>query len=170
MEHDLAQELAKLSLAIQEGRREFDELKAGTALYLEEREVAATNRVAIALERSRQAVEEINDHVRLIETLQNEMANIINEVKVAKVNLQEERRETQKRTEEIQKYLETKSSELVVEIEKIQQERMKLDGAIESMRMERGMLADEQKKIDDDRGKLRAAMMIWRKQNETTIE
>lgn len=170
MDHDLSKELAKLSLSIQESRREIDALKVEKELFLEEREKEATARVLAALEQSKDAIKQTEDYVELIGRLQDETEAVVHELQTAKSLMQKERREFQARIEEARTTLEAKGKELEVSINEMKREKTKLEGLVESVRGERAMLGNEQTKINDDRGKLHAAFQIWRKQNGTITE
>jgi hypothetical protein len=170
VDYDLAQEQVKLTLAIQDARRELQELQNDKEAFLLQREQETTERVTKALQAASDAVKETSGYVASVQQMVKEANHITEEVKILRTGLQEERRAFHARCEEAREQLDAKAKELDALSITIRLEKMKLDGEVAQVQMARSALSDEQKKVDDDRGKLRAAIQIWRKQSETKTE
>jgi len=170
MDYPLAKEQAVLSLLIQEARREMESLKIEKELFLQEREGEAVARVVRALDEAKGMVEETKEYIEAVNKLRQEAENILSELKSSKEFMQEARRDFKNKSKETTELLSKRAVEMQEVTASIQLEKVRLNGLLESLRSERKMLADEQKKVDDDRGKLKAAMQIWQKQKETITE
>ena len=108
MEHELAVEQAKLSLAIQELRRELSSLHDEKELFLQKCEREALQRVTEALKTAKGVVKETGEYVAIVETLRQEAEAIVDQIKVAKITMQEQRREFAKQTETTNKALDAR--------------------------------------------------------------
>lgn len=170
MDYELAKEQAALALLIQESRREIEALKAEKDAFLKEREEDVLLRVVETLDRARGLIEETNGYAAILEAMRKEAENILSELQSSKVLLQEGRRDFKQRTEEIHTLLSSKAMEMEMLAASAREEKARLNGLLDSLRLERSALEKEQKKVDEDRGKLRAAFKVWQKQKETKIE
>ncbi len=170
MDYNLAQEQANLCIAIQDARRELTALQAEKETFLLEREKESAIRLANVLEQAREAVKETNEYVSVVQQMVKEAKRIAEEIKTLRSSLQDERRSFNEQTEQARTQLDQKANELDAFSAIVRLEKEKLDGEVAQIQMARSALAEEQRKIDDDRGKLRAAIQIWQKQKETTTE
>jgi len=170
MDYDLAAELSKLSLAIQDARREFQALKDEKDLWLKERELEAIKCVTDALETAKDAVIEANGYAKEVERLRQEADNIVVELKNAHTTMQTERRDFAKQTSEARTIIDKKVIELTEFVATTQQEKMRINGLLDGVKLERQQLQREQQRINDDRAKLATAMKIWKTQRGTIIE
>jgi len=170
MDHSFAQEQARLALAVQEGRRALDALKAEKEAFLKNREVEATDRIARVLEQAKEAVKETDEYFHIVEQMQKEATAITEQLVSAKYSMQEQRRDFEQKTTEARNILEKKTKELEQFVATTRLERVKLEGMLDRLGVERSLLKKEQKKIDDDRVKLKAAFNVWQRQNEIKTE
>lgn len=171
----LAQELAKLSLAIQDSRREFAELQAEKEQFLVERELDANKRVEEALRLAKNAIKETEQYVELIGALTQSAESVTEQIVESKKRMQEDRRALNKKTEDARKLLDAKGRELELSVALMREEKMRLNGLIDTVRIEQAKLQDEQRKTDDKRKMLAVAIKVakqkgvWQKQLETEI-
>ena len=170
MEHELAQELAKITLAIQDARREFQGVKDTKELYLQEREQEAVQRVTKALEAACGAIEQANEYAKEVERLRQEAECVVQELKDANVTMQAARRDFSRQTQDARDILDKKTTELEAFTASVAEEKMRINGLLDNVKLERVLLRAEQKKIDDDRAKLKTAIQIWQKQQETITD
>lgn len=175
MEHELAQELARTSLAIQDARREFDTLKAEKDAWLVSREQEALQRVTDALENARNMVEETVEYAKVIEQLRQGAESMKTQIVEARMSLQEQRRQLDEQTKETRKSIDAKVAETAKFLDQAKIERVHLNGLLDSVKLERESLTIEQERITKDRQMLGVAIKelkkrgLWQKQLETTI-
>jgi hypothetical protein len=84
--------------------------------------------------------------------------------------LHEQRRNFEKRSLAVRLSLDTQGKETELFLQSAKEERIRLNGLIDSVKLARESLRVEQAKINDDRAKLATAMKIWQTQTETTTE
>ncbi len=170
MEHELAQELAKITLAIQDARREFQGVVDEKDAFLLQREQEALQLVTQALETAREAVLETNSYALVVGKLRQEVERVVDELKAAHITMQRERRDFAQQTKEAREIIDKKVVELETFTASVQQEKSRINGLLNSVKMERQQLQREQKKIDDDRAKLTVALQVWQTRPATTTE
>lgn len=163
MEHELAQELARTSLAIQDARREFDTLKAEKDAWLAKREQEALQRVTDALENAKEMVEETKSYASIVEQLRQGAEAMKVQIIEARTSLQEQRRQFDEQTRETRFSIDAKVAETVKFLEEAKIERMQLNGMLDSVKFERAALEKEQEKVTKDREMLGVAIKVLKK-------
>lgn len=170
MEHELAQELAKITLAIQDARREFQTLQEEKEQWLQERESENTERIKKALETSRATLEQTNEYAKEVEKLRQQTEAVVAELKEARTTMHGTRRDFAKQTQEVRAMIDNKTLELATFTASVGEEKMRLNGLLDHIKLERAQLRQEQEKINDDRAKLATAIKICQKPHETIIK
>lgn len=160
MEIALAQELAKLSLAIQDGRRAFNELQAEKEAYLQEREGEALKRVQQALDNATAAIKQTDDYVKLIKKVSTAAISVISEVTVAKVALRAERERLKDETKIINEQLDTKNLELAAAMQGLNLERQRIEGLGLALGMRKDELDRQEVSVDHKRNMLSVAIKV----------
>lgn len=165
MEHELAQELARTSLAIQDARREFDTLKAEKDAWLVQREQDALQRVTDVLENAKEAVEETKSYAHIVEQLRQGAEAMKNQIIEARTSLQTQRHQFDEQTKKVRESIDVKAREAEEFLEKAKIERMRLDGLLDSVRLERTALQREQEKVTKDRQMLGIALKVLKEKS-----
>lgn len=164
MDHELAQEQAALALAIQDARREMQKLKEEKETFLQEREAEALLRITQVLQEAKDVLDATKEYRNAYEKLRSDAQEIAAAIKDALMLFRESRDAFIKETDETRMYFEKESQSLKVTADGIKAAQRELEATRETIRMDRLVLEKEQRKVTDDRQKLKGAIEMFRKQ------
>lgn len=170
LSYELQKELAQVSLRITDLRRELADLEANKTAFLTSREDEAKQAVDMALLAAKSSLEETQQYVDEILQAKKLLTKMVDDIRVIKTALAECETTAQANSALAWKEIGERMQEISDQKALMLAQKIKLQAEMSSLERLRSKVAEEQCKVDDDRGKFKAAYQLWQTQRGTKTE
>jgi len=169
-EFEAQQELAKLSLAIQEGRRELDGLRSLKEEFIEERSKEVNAAVYATLESCKSVLNEAKEAANAVVAMRIQAEECLNQAKDLKKAAKDTKEAKEEEIKDLLKTLEEDRESLKDQETVIIAERIRQTESLEGIKTLLAVIEKEKQSLRNERHKLAIANQVCQKQQETKTE
>lgn len=146
-----AQELAKIGVAIAQGKATLEGLKKGEGEFIKAREEKALAAVQSALEQSRDLLTEIGQNHDALTRYRTEIEGFLDDVRSLLEAVKEIKEAFDTGTKAVLEDIERRQTQLDLTLIEVRKEKSLVEGAIKDMQVKRQQIRDEARKLRDDK-------------------